>query len=461
MMKIKARDLLTLLTGLVLGVSLVIQHTVFAQKDEVELPVNGIRALSEVYNEIIKLYVDEEVDRDELLNNAIQGMVNSLDPHSSYLLPDEHKEMKINTSGKFGGLGIEVGMEDGFVKVIAPIDDTPAERAGIEAGDLIVRIDDDSVQGMTLQEAVDKMRGTIGTKVNLSVMREGESQALPFTITRAEISMRSVKSKMLEDGFGYVRISQFQVHTSTSLEKHLKKLVKEKNNGRKLKGLVLDLRNNPGGALNAAVEVSDVFLDNAQQIVSIKGRLADSKSEYIADRRDYLHGSPLVVLVNHGSASGSEIVAGALQDHKRALILGTKTFGKGSVQTILPMRDGAGLKLTTARYFTPNGRSIQTEGVKPDIEIKPLKIEKNEKEHDIPKRKRFSEKNLSGHLENEDGKQDTDKKEQNKTEKNSVATSKDKKEQEQQENLAETDFVLFEALNVLKGMALVQHYKTL
>ncbi|MBC8519393.1 MAG: S41 family peptidase [Gammaproteobacteria bacterium] len=445
-MKTKARDLLILLTGLILGISLAVERSVLAEREEgavVPLPLDELRAFSEAFSNIKNSYV-EDVSDEELLNNAIKGMVSGLDPHSSYLLPEAHDELQVSTTGEFGGLGIEVGMEDGFVKVISPIDDTPAQRAGMQAGDLIIRIDGTAVQGITLGDAVKKMRGKVGTKIELTVVRKGEDQALTVNIIRDVIKIRSVKSRTLEDGFGYVRISQFQMRTGENLEKAIKKLIKE-NDGEDLNGLVLDLRNNPGGVLSAAVTVADAFLTDGL-LVYTDGRVKDSKIEFEADSDDIMNGAPLVVLVNSGSASASEIVSGALQDHKRAVIMGTKTFGKGSVQTILPMREGAALKLTTARYYTPSGRSIQAEGIAPDIELSNIKIEKSDKD----KKKnlhRVSERDLSGHLSNGNGETSNGD--------DDTGTRKADDGEEPETNLAEDDFVLFEALNMLKGLHLL------
>ena len=461
-MKTKARDLLILLTGLILGISLAVERTVLAKQEEgavVPLPLTELRAFSQVYSEIKKKYV-EEVKGEELLNNAIKGMVSSLDPHSAYLLPEAHDELQVSTKGGFGGLGIEVAMEDGFVKVISPIDDTPAQRAGMQAGDLIIRIDGTAVQGMSLGDAVKKMRGKVGTKIVLTVVRKGEDQALSVKIIRDVIRIRSVKSRMLEDGFGYVRISQFQMHTGENLEANIDSLIDE-NEGEQLKGMVLDLRNNPGGVLSAAVNVSDAFLTEGL-VVYTDGRIDDSSQKFEADGEDILKGAPLVVLVNNGSASASEIVSGALQDHKRAVIMGTQTFGKGSVQTIMPMRDGAALKLTTARYFPPSGRSIQAEGITPDIELGDLKLEKRDKEES---NHRVSERDLSGHLSNGDA-EDKSKSSDGATDKPESGEEKavedepevdaERAAKEAKKKLAEDDFVLYEALNMLKGLHLVQ-----
>ena len=334
-------------------------------------------------------------------------------------------DLKIGTTGQFGGLGIEVGMENGFVKVISPIDDTPASRAGVKASDLIIKLDDRSVKGMTLNEAVNIMRGKPNTDIELTIVREGESQPLIFNITREIIRVKSVKNRMLEPGYGYVRITNFQSRTTTDLLKAISDLQKEET----LKGLVLDLRNNPGGVLNGAVGVSDAFIDNGL-IVYTEGRIDDSSQRYVATPGDSLNGAPLVVLINGGSASASEIVAGAMQDHKRGIIMGTKSFGKGSVQTIQELRNGSAVKLTTARYFTPNGRSIQAKGIEPDIVLNTVRLS----EEDEKSRETYSESDLEGSLSNPNG--DSGSKD---------ATS-------ESESLAQSDFQLFDALNLLKGL---------
>lgn len=427
--------ILLLITGLLLGITLTIGHSVFADKNRTSsaLPLNELRSLTEVFGRIKQDYVEPVSDK-VLLDNAIKGMLSGLDPHSSYLDAEGYKDLQVGTSGEFGGLGIEVGMEDGFVKVIAPIDDTPAQRAGIKAGDLIVRLDNKPVKGLTLHQAVNIMRGKVGTPIILTVVRETADKPLEIKIVRDTIKVRSVKHKNLDDGFGYLRISQFQSHTGDNLEQAIKTLHKDAKKFGGLKGLVLDLRNNPGGVLNAAVEVSDAFLKKGL-IVYTKGRVPDSELKFNATAKELTGGVPVVVLVNGGSASASEIVAGALQDHKRAVILGTRTFGKGSVQTILPLQGNTALKLTTARYFTPSGRSIQAEGIKPDIELAPVKIT------DVDDRGagRLKEADLTGHLDSDNGK---------KPKKNG-----EKKDQEQDSlSLAKTDYQLYEALNILKGM---------
>jgi len=440
-MKSNTRTLLVLLIGLTLGVMLAIGQGVLAEKEqpsEAALPLEELRTFTEVFARIKKDYVEPVSDK-ELLENAIRGMLSGLDPHSSYLDPDSFKDLQVGTTGEFGGLGIEVGMEDGFVKVISPIDDTPAQRAGVKAGDLIIRLDEKPVKGMTLRDAVNIMRGKVGTKITLTIIREGEERPLKITITRDIIKVKSVRQRLLEDGFGYLRISQFQSHTGENLAEAIDKLKEE--SGGKLKGLVLDLRNNPGGVLNAAVEVTDAFIDKGL-IVYTQGRIRDSEMKFSATPRTLLDGAPLVVLVNGGSASASEIVAGALQDHKRAIIIGTRTFGKGSVQTILPLNNNTALKLTTARYYTPSGRSIQAEGIEPDIVLQPVKI--TTLEHDDG---HLKEADLARHLENGKGKE----------EKKTAGKPGEKEKKKPAElPLAQTDYQLYEALNILKGLQILQ-----
>lgn len=434
-MKTRTQNYLLLITGLMLGVLISIGHGVFAEREasRATLPVEELRTFSDVFGRIKNDYVESVEDRD-LLENAIRGMLTGLDPHSSYLDAEQFKELQVGTTGQFGGLGIEVGMEDGFVKVIAPIDDTPAQRAGVEAGDLVIRLDDTPVKGMTLSDAVKVMRGKPGTDIKLTIVREGMDKPLQITITRDIIKVKSVKYRMLEPEYGYLRISQFQSKTANNLVKAMDALKKE-NDG-PLKGLILDLRNNPGGVLNGAVAVSDAFLEKGL-IVYTEGRLPDSSLRFNATPDDVSDGAPIVVLVNQGSASASEIVAGALQDHKRALIIGAQTFGKGSVQTILPLSGGTALKLTTARYYTPSGRSIQAEGITPDIELESLKIASIEKNIEP-----LSEADLTGHLENG----------------NKKKSGKDTEKQDKDDavSLIRDDYQLYEALNMLKGMAILQ-----
>jgi carboxyl-terminal processing protease len=419
-----------LLGGILIGALMTTTVTVFADKSSAttSLPLEELRAFTDVYVRIKNDYV-ETVDDKELLENAIRGMLSGLDPHSAYLDVDEFKELQIGTSGEFGGLGIEVGMEDGFVKVISPIDDTPAERAGVKAGDLIVRLDDTPVKGMSLNDAVKKMRGKKGTSITLTIVREGADAPLKINIVRDVIRVKSVKQRMLEPGYGYVRITSFQSKTTSGLIDAVEKL--EKENKGPLKGLVLDLRNNPGGVLTGAVGISDAFLEDGL-IVYTEGRVADSKLRYNASPGDVIDGAPLVVLINGGSASASEIVSGALQDHKRALVLGTKSFGKGSVQTILPLKSDTAIKLTTAKYFTPSGRSIQAEGIEPDIELKQHELAEIKNSSIAP----LKEADLSGHLENGNKEKET-------------------KKDEDDISLSTKDSQLYEALNILKGMSLL------
>jgi carboxyl-terminal processing protease len=413
------------LSGTLLGLSLAVGHSVYALKDSEEIPFEDLQAFTEVFSKVKSDYV-ESVDDKKLIEDAIRGMLDGLDPHSAFLNTEEFGDLKIGTSGQFGGLGIEVSMENGFVKVVAPIDDTPASRAGIQASDLIIKLDDRSVKGLTLNEAVNIMRGKPNTDIELTVVREGESKPLIFTITREIIRVKSVKNRMLEPGYGYVRITNFQSRTTTDLLKAISDLQKEQQ----LKGLVLDLRNNPGGVLNGAVGVSDAFIDNGL-IVYTEGRIDDSSQRYVATPGDSLNGAPLVVLINGGSASASEIVAGAVQDHQRGIIMGTKSFGKGSVQTIQELRNGSAVKLTTARYFTPNGRSIQAKGIEPDIVLNTVRLS----EEDETSRETYSESDLEGSLSNPNGDSESE----------DAASSKS-------ESLAKNDFQLFEALNLLKGL---------
>jgi len=397
-----------------------------------ELPLDDLRNFAEVYGRIKSEYVEGVKDK-TLLESAIRGMLGGLDPHSDYLDKEEYRDLQVGTSGEFGGLGIEVGMEGGFVKVISPIDDTPAQRAGLEAGDLIIRIDDKPVKGMSLSEAVNLMRGKPGTEIRISVLRSGDGQPFTVSLKRDLIHVASVKSRTLEPGYGYVRISNFQARTTEDMIAAIDKL-KSENNGQ-LKGLVLDLRNNPGGVLNAAVGVSDAFITGGL-IVYTQGRLPDSKLQFSAGPDDVLAGAPIVVLVNRGSASASEIVAGALQDHKRALIMGTRTFGKGSVQTIVPIDDSTALKLTTARYYTPLGRSIQAEGIAPDIQLERGEF-KPFLEPDVDA---LSEADLNNHLESP----------------GQVGKTKD---EGLNKGLAAEDLQLAEALNVLKGLSILGRAK--
>ena len=433
---------LILTFGFLTGVTLTLTQGVMADRTDTDsetqltLPLAQLQNFTNIFAKIKADYV-EKVDDKTLLTHAIRGMLSGLDPHSSYLDAEQYQELRIGTTGQFGGLGIQVGMdEDGFVKVISPIDDTPAFRAGMEAGDLIIKLDSKPIKGMTLDEAVKLMRGEPGSDIVLTVVRSGKDKPFEVTITRDIIKVKSVKSRMLETNFGYVRISSFQSKTGSQLLDAIKKLNKE--NKTRLKGLILDLRNNPGGVLHAAAEVSDLFLQKGK-IVYTEGRIANSYMEFNAKPGDVLDGAPLIVLINAGSASASEIVAGALQDHKRGIIVGTKSFGKGSVQTIQELPAGGAIKMTTARYYTPGGRSIQAQGIEPDIKLDRVKITEL-------KDKGFSsvkEADLSGHLENT-----KDSKEKAKGKKSSKSKKDEKKP------LSSTDYQLYEALNLLKGLSI-------
>ena len=379
--KLKAAGLVGL--GAVIGVSLSLHFSAIAEKQSttLNLPIEDLRVFSEVFGRIKSDYV-ESVEDKKLIKEAINGMLTGLDPHSAFLDQDAYKELQVGTQGKFGGLGIEIGVEDGFIKVISPIDDTPAQRAGVKAGDYIVKVDDTSLRGVSSNDAVKKMRGDPGTDVVLTIARKGETKELVFKLKRAIIEIQSVVARTLEPGYATIRVRQFQETTGEKLARAITDVYKQ--NGGSLKGLVLDLRNDPGGLLNAAVAVSAAFLPKDALVVYTDGRTDDAKMKLLARRENYVRGLkedylsklpaeikniPLVVLVNNGTASASEIVAGALQDHKRAVVMGTQTFGKGSVQTILPLGNSSAIKLTTARYYTPNGRSIQAKGITPDITV--------------------------------------------------------------------------------------------
>jgi carboxyl-terminal processing protease len=448
MKKFFLRHFPSMLLGTALGVLIATAHGVFADRSAQprvpQLPVDELHTFTEIFTRVKEDYVEEVSDK-QLLQYAIEGMLSGLDPHSSYLNPEAYKEMQVGTSGEFGGLGIEVNMEDGFVKVVSPIDDTPAQRAGVKAGDVIIKIDQTPVKGLTLNDAVKMMRGKVGSEIVLSIVREGQEKPLQLTIVRDIIQVKSVKSRLLEPGYGLIRISQFQNRTTEDLAKNLGDLKKE-NNG-DLKGLVLDLRNNPGGVLQAAVGVADTFLEKGL-IVYTEGRVKDSQMKFKAKPKDLLEGAPLIVLVNGGSASASEIVAGALQDHKRAIVMGTKTFGKGSVQTIQPISNESAVKITTARYFTPLGRSIQAEGIKPDIVLNKVEISSVEavEENSL----NVAEADLRGHLSNP--KENKETAPPAKTKK----TTKDKdSKDDKKEPLAKSDYALYEALNLLKGLSII------
>jgi carboxyl-terminal processing protease len=446
-MSAATRHGLALALSFLAGVSLTAVHAVWAEKEtppENKLPLDELRTFTGVLDAVKQDYVEPVKDKD-LLENAIRGMLSNLDPHSAFLDAEAFQDLQVGTSGEFGGLGIEVGQEDGFIKVIAPIDDTPAQRAGIRAGDLIIRLDDTSVKGMALTDAIQRMRGKPNTPITLTIVREGARKPLKIKLIREVIQVKSVKSRLLEPGFGYLRITQFQAKTAQNLQQELQTLAQQ--NKAPLKGLVLDLRNNPGGVLNGAVDVADDFLEDGA-IVQTKGRGNGSDQSFKATPGDLLKGAPMVVLVNGGSASASEIVAGALQDHHRALILGERTFGKGSVQTILPLGNGTAVKLTTARYYTPNGRSIQAAGIEPDIKLKSLKVATDDGANpDFVK-----ESDLTGHLRNDRTEKIEDSQPDTPPEPGKVGGADGE--------LAQNDYQLYEALNLLKGMTLLQNRKS-
>ncbi len=367
------------------------QDTARAMEERSRLPLRELRSFTQVFEQIRQGYIEKVEDR-QLLENAITGMLLELDPHSAYLSKQDYQNLQENTSGYYGGLGIEISAEDGLIKVISPIDNSPAERIGIRAGDLIVEINGSSVRGLALPRAIAKLRGKKGSTIDISVIRDDEDELLSFTIIRDEIYTSSVKSRILRPGFGYIRISQFQKDSGEDFVEALKNLRSDNSNSGHLLGLILDLRNNPGGLVPAAVDVVDALLDNGT-IVYTEGRLASANVTFNSTPGDLIQHIPIVVLINGGSASASEIVAGALQDHRRAVIVGTQSFGKGSVQTLLPLGDGRAVKLTTARYFTPKGRSIQAQGIEPDVIIPRVDVQ-------IPlQQKRLRESDLEGHLE--------------------------------------------------------------
>ncbi len=392
---------------------------------EAMLPLEDLRVFAESFKRIRSSYVDEITDQD-LLILAIKGMLAKLDPHSVYLDKEAIKNFEESTSGNYGGLGIEIIKEQTFIKVISPIDDTPASRAGIESGDLITNLDGISVKGMSISDAVKIMRGEPETNISLSILKKGTSEVTDLNLTRQLVKVSSVRQRYLEGGFGYLRIAQFQARTAQEVREAIIKL---KDSGT-LNGLIIDLRNNPGGILRASVDVADTFLDKGL-IVYTLGRLEESQNRYEARPGDMLSGLPIVTLVNEGSASASEILAGALQDQERSIVMGTNTFGKGSVQTIIPITETRAVKLTTARYFTPNGRSIQAEGIIPDINVPRHRVTPRNRNN-----LKISEKNLSGHLAN----------------KNSDSQKVDNKPKKEESDLIFRDFQLYQALNVLTGL---------
>ena len=445
--------------GLVSGVLVSLGINAVAQRDaKLSLPIDELRQFADVYGAIKSNYV-EPVEDKKLITEAISGMLTGLDPHSAYLDADAFRELQVGTQGEFGGLGLEVGTEDGFVRVVSPIEGTPAEKAGVKAGDLIIKIDDKATKGIPLNEAVKLMRGKPKTSVTLTVSRKGATKPLVFTIVRDVIQIQSVRSKMLEPGFGYIRITQFQEHTVENLVKHFNQLADKGN----MKALVLDLRNDPGGLLNGAIGVSAAFLPEKTLVVSTDGRQEDAKRKYFATVTDYHRGRddplaklsaqaktvPMVVLVNSGSASASEIVAGAMQDHNRAKILGTQSFGKGSVQTILPLTSNTAIKLTTARYFTPKGQSIQAKGITPDFWVEETA------DGSVMDRLRVREADLNRHLSGTDSNKSKSSAPE-KAKSNAKSDSKNGGAAEQKEAKpiefgSADDYQLQQAVNHLKG----------
>lgn len=392
------------------------------------LPLEELRTFTRVYDHVRNGYVDE-IDDAQLLEYAIKGMISELDPHSAYLDKEAFADLQASTSGEFGGVGLEVSLEEGFVKVVTPIDDSPSAKAGIMAGDIVVRIDDNPVKGMDLSKALNLMRGAKNTPIKITVMRDGVDQPLEFNLLRDIIKVQSVRTRTLEQDYFYIRIAQFQLDTGKDITQKLREQLKKNPD---TKGLILDLRNNPGGVLQASVEVVDSFLDGGQ-VVYTQGRLDNSNISYNAEAGDITNGLPLVVLINDGSASASEIVAGALQDHKRAVIMGTRSFGKGSVQSVIPISNDRAIKLTTALYYTPNGRSIQAQGIEPDVDVERVQVTS------IQQGLNTTEADLARHLGNGKGGKESNRKER---EQRRITSAE----------LLKEDNQLHEALNLLKGL---------
>ncbi len=436
------------LLGCLMGtLCLSLSSTVFSKEPtEAKLPLADLQRFTKVVEYIKEYYVKPISDKD-IFENAIRGMLSGLDPHSSYFDAEEFADLKANTSGQFGGLGVEVLPEDGYIRVISPIDDSPADRAGVQAGDLIVRINDTPIKGLTPREAIELMRGEKGSKVKLTIVRQSQSKPLIIEVTRDTIHVQSIRGKMLDKRHAYIRIAQFQSNSGDDLINTLQTLKKKNNNV--LAGIVLDLRNNLGGVVESAVQVADTFLDRDKLkkydglIVYAKGRLPDTQLKEKAHGSDLLQGAPIVVLINSGTASASEIVAGALQDYGRALIVGTNSFGKGSMQTVFPLKDSCGLKLTTQLYYTPSGRSIQATGIKPDVVIQNIQIPEP-KEKDESSSLLIHEEDLLRHLENGDAKDS----------KESSAQPKKAKATPDAETLLYTDYQLYEGLNMLKALSM-------
>lgn len=417
------RPLIALFTGLLIFTLGTLPATAQSVPDSDTLPLEDIQTFAEIFERIKRAYV-EEVDDSTLIRNAMRGMLSELDPHSAYLDRDEFQSLRESTEGAFGGIGIEVGLEDGRLTVITPIDETPASRAGLQARDVILEIDDEPTDRLSLQESVTLMRGEPGSEIHLLILRSGEDEPLEFTLVRESIRTESVRSEMLESGYGYLRVSQFQSRTGEQVNNAIQRMERDGA----LQGLVLDLRNNPGGILQAAVAVADAFLEEGL-VVYTEGRLEDTQMRFSANRETAAPDVPLVVLINGGSASAAEIVAGALQDQRRAVIMGTESFGKGSVQQIMPLGNGEGLKLTTALYYTPNGRSIQAMGIEPDVRVVRGRLEVTENSHQL------READLEGHLRSQG-------------EPRAVS-------EEMAERLRE-DYQLAEALNLLKALNVLE-----
>jgi carboxyl-terminal processing protease len=445
----KARKSLIAIVGLVvlLGVWGVFQGiTAYCSEEKKAKSLDDVFKQLKLFSEVLNLVEDqyvEPVDEAKLIQGAIKGMLQSLDPHSTYMTPDEYKELQVETRGTFGGIGIEITIRDGVLTVVAPIEGTPADKAGIKANDQIIKINGESTKDMSITEAVKRLRGPEGTKVRVTIIREGEPKPLEFEIVRSLIHIQSVKYRTLEPGFGYVRIASFQSDTAQQLRKALDDLEQE---NKPMRGLIIDLRNNPGGLLDQAVQVSDEFIDSGL-IVYTKGRKEEQQMKFEAHKKDKTHQYPIVVLVNGGSASASEIVAGALQDHKRALILGEPTFGKGSVQTVIPLEDGSAVRLTTALYYTPSGRSIQAKGIQPDIYVPREEKLAAADQH----KSRFSirEKDLPGHMQSDGGSGES------KGEDRSSKKKGTSKQTEEVQKMLEQDNQLQRALDLLKGLAIL------
>jgi carboxyl-terminal processing protease len=433
---------------ILLPLSIIINHKAFGATDDMEETYKNLEVFSNVLSIVQQNYVDD-IDTQETIDGAIRGLLGSLDPHSSFLKADDFKELQVETKGSFSGIGIEITIKDDMLTVVSPIEDTPAFKAGIQAGDRIIKIEGESTKEMSLVEAVKKLRGQKGTEVKISIHREGWTDLQEFVIVRDVIPIHSVRANILEPGYGYVRVTNFQRNTSHDLQASIENLLNEG----KLNGLVLDLRNNPGGLLDSSVKVVDIFLDEGI-IVSTKGRLQDQNMEFSAHGGGPGYDFPIVILINSGTASASEIVAGALQDHKRALILGTQSFGKGSVQTIIPMADGAGLRLTTARYFTPNGTSIQATGITPDVLVP--KIAGTE-EPSPEGHMEFREKDLRHHLENGGNLESPEEKtspptiDESNLISDKVIIDEKTKEKLKNDNQLNTALLVLKSLNVLTG----------